>query len=263
MQSRSKVLNGGIFALTGVWAAKEYLKSDLAVELFDKMTAAIELRLPEYDYGHTTLYHTSFVTGKYVDFGRPVHGQYNEIHVLQLQWLFSLTGNEQFLDYARRFYAYEPVELEQVLIDNQPSTKLIDLYKYHSFDVVTRLTPFELELKPKHKLREVHIFYYGYHQTLPAFNVLADAGSIHNISATDIKYFQDGNHHTSIGIYHIDGEIDVTDKFELAFVNYTYTDNYDRNLIRQVEVVTDDNDTYFNEMYENGAVLNDWSREYR
>jgi len=263
MQSRSKVLNGGIFALTGVWAAKEYLNSSLATELFDKMIAAIKLRLPEYDYGHTTLYHTSFLTGKYVDFGRPVHGQYNEIHALQLQWLFSLTGNKLFLDYAKKFYKYESYELKQVLIDNKVSPKLVDLYKYHSYEVITRLNNLELELKSDHKLREVHIFYYGYHKTLPIINILASTGNVNNISATDIKYFQDGNHHTSIGIYKIESKIEVINTFELEFLDYTYTDNYDRNLLRQVEVITNDNDVYFTKMYEKWAKQGSWSRKFK
>lgn len=263
MESRSKVLNGGLFALTGVWVAKEYLNSSVAGELFNKMLAAVELRLNEYDYGHTSLYHTSLITGTYRDYGRPVHGQYNEIHALQLQWLYSETGHDVLLDYAKIFYGYESHEIESVLRNKTALAKMVDPYKYHLYEVFTALDKFEVDLKPEHALKEVHLFYYGNHDSLPRINVTNGTTSVLNIEPAEIRYFQDGNHHTSIGIYEVASDVDIKDIFTVEFVDYTYTDNYNRNLLRQVEVVTDDNDVYFNDKYERWAKQGDWSRKFK
>ena len=262
MESRSKVLNGGIFALTGVWVAKKYLNSDIAIELFDKMLNAIELRIGEYDYVHTTLYHTVFKTGSYADFGRPVHGQYNEIHALQLQWLYSETGREFLLDYARKFYSYESHEIADVLKNSKALPKMVDSYKYHSFDVFTALDTLEIELKPAHLVKEVHLFYYGYHESLPGINLASENEYLENISVKEIKYFQDGPHHTSVGIYQVPAN-QLSEKFELSFNDYLYTDNYNRNLLRQVEVITDDENVYFDAKYERWANQGAWSRKYK
>jgi hypothetical protein len=262
MESRSKVLNGCIFALTGIWVAKNYLNSEAAAAMFDKMLAAIELRIHEYDYGHTTLYHTVLKTGSYVDFGRPVHGQYNEIHALQFQWLYSETGHEILLDYARSFYGYESYEIENVLKNSKALPKMVDLYKYHSFDVFTRLDTFEVELKPNHVIKEVHLFYYGYHDSLPDISLNSENEFVEHIPVKDIKYFQDGPHHTSVGIYHIPAN-QLSEKFKVSFNDYLYTDNYDRNLLRQVEVITDDNNVYFDAKYERWATQGAWSRKFK
>jgi len=263
MESRSKVLNGGLFALTGVWVAKEYLNSNIASELLDKMLAAVELRLNEYDYDHTTLYHTSLISGKYTDYGRPVHGQYNEIHALQLQWLYSFTGNELFLDYAKKFYTYESYEAAAVLRNGTHLPKLVDLYKYHSYEQFTSLDKFEVEMKPEHNLKEIHLFYYGYHTSLPEIAANFAETSVQHIASSQIRYFQDDNHHTSVGIYKVDSDVDIKDVFEINFEGYTYTDNYNRNLFRQVEIVTHDNDAYFDAKYEMWAAQGDWSREFK
>lgn len=261
MESRSKVLNGGIFALTGVWAAKKYLNSDYAAELFEKMVDAIELRIEEYDYGHTTLYHTNYITGKHVDFGRPVHGQYNEIHALQLQWLYSETGNEKLLEKAKHFYGYESYEIEAVTKNGTALPKMLDPYKYHSYDVFTALDDFVITLQPNLPLQEVHLFYYGYHEQLPDISLINGSGEVVTLSASDVRYFQDNNHHTSIGIYILNTDIPFSGDISVVFEGYTYTDNYNRNLLRQVEVLTDDSD-YFWEKYQKWAEQGDWADDY-
>ncbi|WP_448213042.1 D-glucuronyl C5-epimerase family protein [Colwellia sp. MEBiC06753] len=261
MESRSKVLNGGIFALTGVWAAKEYLNSEYAAKLFDKMVAALELRIEEYDYGHTTLYHTNYVTGKYTDFGRPVHGQYNEIHALQLQWLYSETGSETLLKKAKHFYGYESYEIKSVTKNGVDLPKMTDPYKYHSYDVFTANDEFKIELKPNLPLQEIHLFYYGYHTTLPEISVSNSQGEIQSLQTSDVKYFQDNNHHTSVGIYKLKSSKDFIGSIKVEFGGFTYTDNYNRNLLRQVEVLTDDQD-YFWQKYAQWAKQGGWKQNY-
>lgn len=262
MESRSKVLNGGIFALSGVWAAKEYLNSDYAAELYEKMLDAIELRLDEYDYGHTSLYHTNLITGSYAEFGRPVHGQYNEIHALQLQWLYSLSGRTKFLEKAKQFYSYESYEIQNVNKNGQALPKMVDLYKYHSFDVFSSLDKMTVQLKESHKLKEIHLFYYGYHEELPDVMIQGENGTEVIASTTSVKYFQDNSHHTSVGIYHLDNESDLSGLVDVKFLGYTYTDNYNRNLLRQVEVVTDDGEKYFIDKYNRWAAQGNWPTTY-
>lgn len=262
LESRSKVLNGGIFALTGIWAAKEYLKSAYAADLFDKMVAAIVLRINEYDYGHTTLYHTNMISGTYSDFGRPVHGQYNEIHALQLQWLYSLTGNASLLEKAKHFYGYESFEIEKVTKNENSVAKMIDPYKYHSYEVFTANDNIIIELIAGHKLKELHLFFYGNHNVLPEISLLTEENEIVTLSGSSIKYFQDEKHHTSIGIYVIESDVEIKNNVQLTFNGYTYTDNYKRNLLRQIEVLTDDDEVFFWQKYHKWANQGDWKTIY-
>ena len=259
MESRAKVLNGGLFGLAGVWGIKEHFNSPLATELFDKMVEALVLRISEYDYDHTTLYHTNLIEGSKASFGRVVHGTYNEIHAIQLQWLYSVTGKQIFLDYTKKFYKYESYETLSIQKNNVESEKLSSIYKYHYFEEIKSNDELKIKLRKAHNLQEVHIYFYGYYTELPYIALESDSYFIDSISQSTIRYMQDGNQHTSIGIYKLPAEEVINGEFKIKFSNPTYNN---ANFIRQIEVITDDNDQYFLNRYNRWSTVHKWPTDY-
>jgi hypothetical protein len=95
----SRILNGWIYALWGLWDVRVGLGDAAAGELFDASTRALAALLPEYDLGWWSRY--SLVPGRRdQDVAKPF---YHRLHVVQLDAMHRLTGLDVFADYSARW----------------------------------------------------------------------------------------------------------------------------------------------------------------
>ncbi|HYI11714.1 MAG TPA: D-glucuronyl C5-epimerase family protein [Thermoanaerobaculia bacterium] len=99
----SKILNGHISAVAGLWSYMEWLGRSDVRRLFDLGVNAVLRDLPHYDAGFLSYY--SDEQHKVRTFA-PVRN-YNSLHVHQLLWLHSVCDQGRFLDYAFRFARYD------------------------------------------------------------------------------------------------------------------------------------------------------------
>ena len=93
----SRVLNGAIFGLAGAYQAYKATGSRLALQIFN--AGALTLRNHLSDY--YSFYSSRYNLADWKNEGTQEH--YHELHVLQLLWLYSITGDSQFKKYATLF----------------------------------------------------------------------------------------------------------------------------------------------------------------
>jgi glycosyltransferase involved in cell wall biosynthesis len=97
----SRVLNGWIYALWGVFDVAVGLGSEEAAILFDESIESLRATLDEYDAGWWSRY-SLWADGR--DLAKPF---YHRIHVVQLEALHTLTGLDEFAAVAARWKAYD------------------------------------------------------------------------------------------------------------------------------------------------------------
>jgi putative cell wall-binding protein len=101
------VLNGWIFGLAGLYDAATYLADPMAsndLNKPDRGFAALKALLPYYDMGNWSLYNVTSTEGGGSGFVAKV--TYHQLHIGQLRWVASITGDSYFSGYADRFQAY-------------------------------------------------------------------------------------------------------------------------------------------------------------
>src|SRR5690554_1122313 len=93
----SRVLNGTIYGLEGVYNVYRDLNSQLALKIFESGVETIKNHLEDYDAKYTSRYSLA-------DWKDEVSLEhYHEGHVIQLLWLYDITGEEVFKKYAKIF----------------------------------------------------------------------------------------------------------------------------------------------------------------
>ena len=93
----SRVLNGMIFNLECLYNASKDLHSPLAKYLFEQGVRTVLNHLEDYDAKYSSRYNLA-------DWKNEIAKEnYHEIHILQLIWLYKVTGKESFKTYAKRF----------------------------------------------------------------------------------------------------------------------------------------------------------------
>lgn len=93
----SRVLNGMIFNLECLYNASQDLKLPLAKYLFEEGVKTVLNHLEDYDAKYSSRYNLA-------DWKNEIAKEnYHEIHILQLLWLYKVTGKEKFKIYAKRF----------------------------------------------------------------------------------------------------------------------------------------------------------------
>lgn len=96
-QRPSRVLNGFIFALAGVHQAYEASDNELALKIFSAGIRTLKNHLSKYNAGYTSRYNLA-------DWKNEVAQEhYHEIHIFQLLWLYRITGDPYFKEYAQIF----------------------------------------------------------------------------------------------------------------------------------------------------------------
>jgi len=96
----SKILNGFIAALPGLYDYWQCSGREDVKQAWDKGVRALRQSLPQYDAKFISLYD--------LHYKRPaMRYGYNLVHVEQLIWLYEITQEPLFLEYALKFYCYE------------------------------------------------------------------------------------------------------------------------------------------------------------
>lgn len=98
----SRILNGWIFALVGLWDVGEGLDDQDASRAFREGIAALERSLPLYDVGWWSRY--SLYPHRLTDLAKPF---YHRLHVAQLDALHRIVGVDAFAETSRRWASYD------------------------------------------------------------------------------------------------------------------------------------------------------------
>jgi heparosan-N-sulfate-glucuronate 5-epimerase len=98
----SRILNGWIFALWGLWDVAVGLGDADSRALFDESAKALARMLSQYDVGWWTRY--SLFPPVAPDLAKPF---YHTLHVTQMSALLDMTGTAVFADAAERWSAYD------------------------------------------------------------------------------------------------------------------------------------------------------------
>jgi hypothetical protein len=101
------VLNGWVFALAGLYECATYLgDSTCSYDLTaaDRGLAAVRALLPYYDTGSWSLYSLDSLGSS--TRGARASVSYHRLHIRQLRWLYSITGDPVMREYADRFQFY-------------------------------------------------------------------------------------------------------------------------------------------------------------
>ncbi len=93
----TRVLNGMLFAVVGIYEYYEYTGDEDAQYLFDQGIKALKTGLPQYDRNRYSSYDI---------LGNPSRS-YHKIHVELLERLYDITGEEIFKQYHDRWESYE------------------------------------------------------------------------------------------------------------------------------------------------------------
>ena len=93
----SLVLNGFIFSLAGVKNYYDNTGDPLAKKMFDDGVESLKNRLPLYDEEFISKYRLL------EDTGQKAKESYHRLHIWQLTWLYIITGDKVFYDYAKKF----------------------------------------------------------------------------------------------------------------------------------------------------------------
>ena len=101
------VLNGWMFALVGLYEDAVYLEDPMAafdVLAADRGVRAVRALLPLYDTGSWSYYSLNVFTGS--NRGPLAGSAYHQIHIAQLRFLGTVTGDPVLIAYANRFQGY-------------------------------------------------------------------------------------------------------------------------------------------------------------
>lgn len=93
----SKVLNGMMFALAGLYEYYEYTKNPMAIFLFNQGIKSLNHRLPIYDKDGYSYYD---------QLGQPAGWHYHKVHIELLDKFYKITKKERFKEYRDRWNGY-------------------------------------------------------------------------------------------------------------------------------------------------------------
>ena len=90
----SRVLNGMMFTVLGIYDYWNYTKSPNAKFLFDKGIVSLKNDLPRYDNNGVSYYDR---------LGNPAHSTYHQIHIDLARKLYNITGEPVFKEYSDKW----------------------------------------------------------------------------------------------------------------------------------------------------------------
>lgn len=93
----SRVLNGAIFGLAGAYQVYRATGNRLALQIFNAGALTIRNHLSDY----YSVYSSRYNLADWKNEGTKEH--YHELHILQLLWLYDITGDSEFKKYAKLF----------------------------------------------------------------------------------------------------------------------------------------------------------------
>lgn len=99
----AKILNGHIAAVQGLWTFWKWTGREDVKRYLDLGIAAVKRDIASYDAGFLS-YYSQYPTNPRI---YAPAGDYNTLHVHQLLWLYDVTSEPKFLNYALRFASYD------------------------------------------------------------------------------------------------------------------------------------------------------------
>jgi len=99
----AKILNGHIAAVQGLWTFWKWTGREDVKRYLDLGVAAVKRDIATYDAGFLS-YYSQYPTSPRI---YAPAGDYNTLHVHQLLWLYDVTSESIFLNYALRFASYD------------------------------------------------------------------------------------------------------------------------------------------------------------
>lgn len=194
------VLNGFLFALTGLYEVAELAHSKAAKQAFEQGLETLGNTLHFYDLGFTSRYDYSHLNQIASTKGGVNGDLYHEIHLAQLAWLYQVSQDETVLDYLQRFLMYDTGGLTSFANLTAASTKITDV------EVSSTLAP---ETHGQQYLTDSNWTWRRYWSSdeVPATIIL----SLNNGSPTDEKIILDGLRLTSVGEMSLPKEVSIYD----------------------------------------------------
>jgi hypothetical protein len=98
----ASILNGFIFSLMGVYDFYEITKDEKAEKIFYEGIETLHKHLTDYEL-KLLLFRWSRYDNRFTMHSR----NYHYVHILQLEWLYQVTKDKFFLEYARKWKEYE------------------------------------------------------------------------------------------------------------------------------------------------------------
>lgn len=130
----SRVLNGTIYGLEGVYNVYRDLNSQLALKIFESGVETIKNHLEDYDAKYTSRYSLA-------DWKDEVSLEhYHEGHVVQLLWLYEITGDEIFKKYAKIFLENDRNTFMERSVFKILKPKIVNISASHTIDSVNHGT---------------------------------------------------------------------------------------------------------------------------
>ena len=124
----SRVLNGTIYGLEGVYNVYRDLYSDLALKILESGIDTIKNHLEDYDAKYTSRYSLA-------DWKNEVSQEhYHQEHVIQLLWLYKVSGDPIFKKYAKIFLENDKGTFMTESIYNIKNKKIASVNASHSID---------------------------------------------------------------------------------------------------------------------------------
>ena len=124
----SRVLNGNIYALAGIYQVYEATGSSLALQIFEAGAKTLRNYIHLYDAKYTSRYSLA-------DWKNELSKEnYHEGHVLQLLWLYNVTGELVFKKYAKRFLENDRNDFKRYSPQYRFSRKIDTIIAKHCID---------------------------------------------------------------------------------------------------------------------------------
>lgn len=129
----SRVLNGFLFSLAGLWEAARYLGDTQATTWFQTGVDSLRANVHLYDLGFTSLYDYSELKQVASAIGDPPD-LYHELHIVQLLWLSQVTGDPFFRNWASRFLEYDMGQFSTFPALREESAAIVEVAAGYSIE---------------------------------------------------------------------------------------------------------------------------------
>ncbi len=108
---QSRVLNGAIYALLGVYEYWQSTGDETALEVYRKGLNSVRKQLPKYDMGWWSYYDA---------IGTIATSKYHQVHIELTRDLYNISNEEVFLKYSERWAKYKSSYFKREFIKQRP-----------------------------------------------------------------------------------------------------------------------------------------------
>lgn len=237
----SRVINGTMYGLVGVYNVYRDLNSELARKIFESGVNTIKNHLSEYDAKYTSRYSLA-------DWKDEVSLEhYHEGHVLQLLWLYKVTKDPFFKKYAKIFLENDRGAFMMNTGYQIDQPKIQNITASHTIDTVTNGVQ---------NLTDEIWAYGGFWSSHKTTDLIIDFGQKrHNISALTLYHVNAKSKDVNFKLYAFDNDknewryvqqfspkyikdkvaaYNLTGKFETFIEHYKIFENADSNKIKLI-----------------------------